>query len=632
MLRVLLRRSDWVTAGSLADHLGVTQRSIRSYVTSINERTPGGDAIESGPRGYRATPVAAEIAEPEAERGSPRERIHALIRRLLDAQDGVDVYETALELHVSSGTVEGDLRRIRGMLAGTDLSFSREAAVITLEGPELARRRFLSRVVDDVRDEGAHGDDAIRRAAEQVGFDTSSFASVGGDLLTGLRDSGFAVNELAADDVALHIVIAADRTARGHALDPRTDAGEQRARVAGIIDGIARERLGVRLGAGDLAHLAALTLLSVVELRPADVADVDPSVATAVADALSRAARTYGVELSDERFATRLALHVQNLVERAAEQLRSRNPMTRSLKSASPMVFEMAVSISGDLSDALGVAIPDDEITDIAMHLGTTLEVDRSPADKLTATIVSPGLEEMRQRLSQSVVRALGHEIEVTDVVSRHLAGGEATTDLVLSTVDPPTRHPGDAERVVRITPFLSGRDIDRVADAANRVRRQRRLSGLRAEMARWFVPTAFVRDIDAASPDDVIRQLGAALRREGIIDDAYIESTIERERLSSTAFTEHLAVPHALTMSAARTAIAVAVNEQAIEWGVDRVRVVALAAFSESDRAAFQTVFEQFVDVFADPDNARRIARRGVDLPSFLAELAALIDEPARG
>ena len=100
MLAILVRSADWVTAGYLADQLGVTPRSVRSYVTAINGQEP--DAIESGPLGYRATPRAATIALDvmEQHRGTPRERIHTLIRWLMESTEGVDVFEAALALHV----------------------------------------------------------------------------------------------------------------------------------------------------------------------------------------------------------------------------------------------------------------------------------------------------------------------------------------------------------------------------------------------------------------------------------------------------------------------------------------------------------------------------------------------------
>src|SRR5690606_22403482 len=116
-------------------------------------------------------------------------------------------------------------------------------------------------------------------------------------------------------------------------------------------------------------------------------------------------------------------------------------------------------------------------------------------------------------------------------------------------------------DHIVRIQPFLTEADVERVQAAAARVRRARRLARLRAELERYFSPDAFVHGL-TGSAEDAIRHLGALLVAEGVIDDDYVERTLERERLSSTAFTDALAVPHAIGMTATRTAIAIGVAD----------------------------------------------------------------------
>jgi lichenan operon transcriptional antiterminator len=96
---------------------------------------------------------------------------------------------------------------------------------------------------------------------------------------------------------------------------------------------------------------------------------------------------------------------------------------------------------------------------------------------------------------------------------------------------------------------------------------------------------------------------------------------------MSSTAFTDALAVPHAMEMSAARTSIAIAVNEQSMPWGDSRVNVVALIAFSAAERQAFQTVFDQFVEVFSERDDVQRIVKESVDFSSFIDALVHIMD-----
>ena len=87
------------------------------------------------------------------------------------------------------------------------------------------------------------------------------------------------------------------------------------------------------------------------------------------------------------------------------------------------------------------------------------------------------------------------------------------------------------------------------------------------------------------------------------------------------------LAVPHAIGMTATRTAIAVGLADPSIRWGDGRVQVVTMVAFSESDREAFQTVFEQLVEVFSERDSVQRILRRGTTFAAFLDELVAVVD-----
>jgi len=96
---------------------------------------------------------------------------------------------------------------------------------------------------------------------------------------------------------------------------------------------------------------------------------------------------------------------------------------------------------------------------------------------------------------------------------------------------------------------------------------------------------------------------------------------------MSSTAFTDNLAVPHAMSMSATQTSIAIVINDTPMAWGDNRVNVVALIAFSAAGRSTFQAVFDQFVEVFADRVEVQRLIKRSVDFASFIDELVHVMD-----
>ncbi len=636
LLGLLVREGEWATAATLADALGVTPRSVRSYVTALNARVAPGVAVESGSHGYRAGPDAAQALRAEGETGTPRDRLHTLVRALLDNADGIDVFDTADALHVSSATLEGDLARVRGLLGGTDLTLERSASRARLRGTEAAQRRLLSRLAHDEMDAGSFDLVALRRTLGEGSVGARAFGPFKTDLVARLGALGWFVNEFGIGDVVMHIAIAADRVARDRPLEAgdAVDAGArpEQSEIEAVIAELAERHLGVRLGSGDVRHLAMLVLTRVVApgaaiagAREQTRAQIDPEVESAVRSVVEQAAAEFLVDIVHEDFLLRLALHVQNLRQRAREQAWSRNPLTRSLKSTYPMIFEVAVFIANGLHERLGIPLLDDEIAYIAMHVGGRLERSRRADQLLTATIVCPGYYELHELLRSSVDRSLGQAIEVVGVETRVDPDWRSIdTDLVLTTIEPPVV----GDRIVRIQPFLTGADVERVQTAAGRIRRSRRLARLRRELERYFEPSAFVRGLDPALGEEgVIRSLGARLVGTGVIDDDYVERAIQRERLSSTAFTDALAVPHAIGMTASRTAIAIGIADPSMPWGEGRVQVVALVAFSESDREAFQTVFEQFVEVFSERDSVQRIVRRSSDFGGFLDELVAVID-----
>ncbi|WP_405373521.1 MULTISPECIES: BglG family transcription antiterminator [unclassified Microbacterium] len=630
-MALLSREPGWRTAGELADLVGVTPRSIRSYVAALNSRVSGADAVESGPSGYRAGAGAPDAIQAGASDETPRDRLHRLVRVILDAPDGVDVYETAARFHVSEATLDADLGRVRALLGGTRLTLERSASRVRLSGTEMAQRRLLSRLAHEEMEQGAFDLPALRRALGETTADATALVSFKSDLVAGLGELGYLVNEFGIGDVMMHIAITADRVRRGHRLDDVAgDVTPARLTIGVLVDRLTTAHLDVRLGEGDRDHLAALVQTRVVAPGAAEPDAVlrdrlDADVEGAVREVVSRAASQFLVDIDQEDFILRLALHVQNLRHRAQEQAWSRNALTRSLKSSYPMIFEVAVFIAEQLRELIGAPLFEDEIAYIAMHVGGRLERARQAGRLLTATLVSPGYYEMHELLHASIDRALGREIDVVAVETRADPDwSRIDTDLVLSTIDPP--HVAD--RIVRIQPFLTETDVERVQGAAARARRARRLAGLRAELERYFSPGAFVaRLAPAADEESVIRQLGSLLVTQGVIGADYVERTLERERMSSTAFTDALAVPHALGMTATRTAIAIGLADPSIGWGEGRVQVVALVAFSESDREAFQTVFEQLVEVFSERESVHRILRRGTTFGAFLDELVAVVD-----
>ncbi|KFF58682.1 transcriptional antiterminator [Cryobacterium sp. MLB-32] len=630
MLDYLLRSSVWVTAGELAEYLGVTPRSVRSYVTSVKAAADPLDVIESGPAGYRLNREAYEAfraGQPkrQPETDTPQSRLYQLVRRLTDSTEGLDVYELAADVFVSDSTVEADLARVRALLPDTGLSLVRHGSLVTLVGSETERRRLLSRMF---REESARG--FLELAAIQREFASNSLGAFKTDLIAMLDAQGYFVNEYGTNNVLLHVAIAVDRVGKRAVAEADTSpvAGPGLGiALAGLID----THFGVVLDVADLAYLVLLLQTRVLTPGHDHGTDtISENVARAddldvVRRIVAQASEEYLVDLADNDFITRLTLHVRNLIDRAEGQDYSRNPLTRSIKTAYPMIYELSVYIASELQRQVQIRINDDEIAYIAMHVGSYLEQQSRTEELVTCIIVCPNYYTMHVQLRQRVERLLSDDLMVVEQITRSdVPWTELRADLVLTTIDPPIPAVG----VIVIQPFLTEGDVHRIREAAIRVRRLRRRAQIKDDLLKFFDESLYLHNFSAPNEEAMIRELGGRMVARGLIDPSYVDGAIERERMSSTAFTDHLAVPHAMAMTARQTSIAIAVNDASMPWGDSRVNVVALIAFSAAGRASFQSFFDQFVEVFTERADVQRLIKRSVDFTSFIDELVHLIDK----
>lgn len=628
LLGYLAQADGWVTASELSDHLGVSTRSVRSYVTAVKATTKPLEVIASSTSGYRldrdlyAGFLAAHPRETSTE--TPRDRIYHLLRRLGDAPDGLDIYSLADTMYVSESTIESDLRKLRTELDGTALSLLRHESTVRISGPESDLRRLLSRMF---RDEGADGFLELDRIEKE--FESSNLRGFKTDLIAMLDSRGYFVNEYGINHVLLHAAITVDRAAKHPLPDMQPLPDETVPDVSAELSRLVGRHFGVALGPDDIATLSQLLTTRVVTPgRTAEGGQEPPphgeDELAVIRRIVARVSEEYLVDLDDEEFMVRLALHVGNLVTRAHDRSYSRNPMSRSIKTSYPMIYELAVFIASEIQRLESIVINDDEISYIALHVGSYLERQSRREERITCAIVCPNYYDMHLILRERLETLLGDELQVEIVITRtDVDWSELRADLVLTTIS----GASFADNVVVIQPFLTDGDVDGIRKAMGRTRRQRRRRRLRSDLNLFFDESMFFRNLHADDEVAMIRTLGQRMIEAGVIAPDYVDGAIERELMSSTAFTDNLAVPHSMAMTAKRTAICIAINDTAMPWGDSRVNVVALIGFSSTDRTTFQAIFDQFVSVFADRDDVQQLVRRSTDFSSFIEELVRAVE-----
>ena len=93
----------------------------------------------------------------------------------------------------------------------------------------------------------------------------------------------------------------------------------------------------------------------------------------------------YFLDDFDEIFATRFILHINNLLKRLHSNFSVRNPMAKDIMKTYPLIFDISVFVADIIQQETGYVINRDEISLIALHIGSFIE-----SSKLTKASFPP--------------------------------------------------------------------------------------------------------------------------------------------------------------------------------------------------------------------------------------------------
>lgn len=611
----------------LARRLGVSARSIRNYVATINRKGP---IVATSHRGYALDPRGrnqlATLTSRPSQVDTPEHRLQYLCRRLAQASDPISVHDLADRLFVSESTLESDLTRAREVFRQHDLTLRRDHHLIWLEGAERSRRRIVRQTLQEsgqglvptwhaFTEEYAHLDlPQLRKSVGAV-----------------IADSELEFNEYALADLLLHIAVTVDRMREEHMLPeserklpPRDPVIEEaRRRLTAVVE----ELFDLTLPDAEVEALYGVLAVRVIRASAsvAGEAVIDPQFRVLVDDLLNFVSSKYLLGPADPAMQLKLALHVQNLVARARSGHALTHPMGKAFQQSHPLLHDLALDFAQRIEERVGIQVPLAEVDYLALHMGMQYVAQVEQRDQLTITLVVPEYHGLGTSVAATLKSSLrGRGVIEKVVPSLDFDPAEVTSDLVVSCVEVVGRT--DAP-IVTVSPFLDHADLDRVSVAVATELDRNLRRRIRTSLFTLIDPSVFLR-VDAVSTrEDALGLMCARLEEAGYVGPGFLTGVLDRERRSATSFGGDFAIPHSMRMDAEATVISVLVSEKPIPWGTSSVRLVLLFALSPDGRQVFRDGLGQIIRLLGDPANTAALIGAATDARSFLAALGELLD-----
>ncbi len=611
--KLLMEQKSWVTAASLSDQMGVSVRTIKNYISDLNSICAS--LIESSGSGYRIDREMAAKLLNETSQHIPqtnKEMSSYVAIRLLRSPETLSLFDLCDELYISMSTLRTVMKRTKRMFEQYNLILAASGDNVEVRGEERNRRRMLSSIIFDESRFSFFNMEALQDSFDEIDID---YIIETVNLI--LFEHKYFINDFALFNVVLHITIAVDRH-----LKPHTDFAYSNVLplLPDYIYDLSRDLCAKfedyfeitfhRAELEDFAFLlyTSITSLMIDDINESNLADYVGQECLSLVDTMfDKLQDDYGVSLDSEEFRIRFALHVRGLLLRRKTGHYNHNPLTESIKTSCPLIYDAAVSLCSVLNDRSDYPpVIDDEIAYIAFHIGNFLEEQQASRTHIRIILNCPAYYDMRTTLKQKLMERFRDDILITNITSNELQLSEslADADLVLSTI--PLQGAVGMPSIT-INPFLTSADAGIIERTITQLKEAKKINTFYQELHKLLFPQ-FVEHIDRPlTKEEAIHYMCNKLYKNGYCQEDFEKRILEREALSSTVI-QNFAIPHTVKMQEANSCMYILINDTPIDWDSSPIQLIIMLCFSPADRQLFNTIFDPLAITLLNRSTVREI------------------------
>jgi mannitol/fructose-specific phosphotransferase system IIA component (Ntr-type) len=323
--------------------------------------------------------------------------------------------------------------------------------------------------------------------------------------------------------------------------------------------------------------------------------------------------KEYFLDLTkDDELFIGLVLHVRSVVNRLRYSYELKSTILDMLKNKYPLTFEMSLLFRDHFSSMFNIEMEENELSYIAAHLGAAIKriVDSSLEGQIKVAVASHLNYSSTQLLLTKLKSIYGQAIQIAGPFSVYekekIAASNAA--IVLSTVnikDIPIKD----SRLIVVSTFLEEQDLSRINRCLEGMKRDFVHPKLPMVIKQCFDKELFHYGVDMESRDEVITFLSQELIKKSYVAPAFLDAVLEREKISSTAFENGIAMPHPISNCSYKTVISVATLKKPILWNGQKVQYVFLLALREEDKKYLIRFFDLAVDTLNNTAKLKKVA-----------------------
>ena len=604
IMTIMNNQKDWIVGKDLAKLLNVSDRTIRNDIAAINEFYAD-TMIESNIRkGYRiqGEKVKRFIEETKKEIPETGEERRWLILKTLVEHNQVNIYQLADQMCISEFSLENDMNKIRKLLDNYQgLKIIRQSNMLQLSGGEREKRHLYEELISYKISGNLWN---LNKVAENfMRFDLLKVKELLKDIF---EEFHYQMNEVRIPTLLIHVGVILERNFACHFLKEDEEQQGKYGREEYEISRHFFEKIGARLS---------------LQVREAEICDfaiylehgkrkgyceeeqLQGLASDLVQHIIVEIREHFDIDFSEDcEFRLGLEVHTVSLLKRHYANVEIDHTCLEEVKRKYPLIFEMGVWVCKIMEEHLNIIISENEISFIALHLGSAYE-RANLRRKYRCLLICPHNQTVKDLCIQKIVNRFQDRMEIVGCMSYFEESliREKNLDLILTTQ--PVAHALDIE-TTEISMFFAHTDEAAVFQTLNRLDQIRYRNNFQFFILNLIREEFFTANMAVEEPEKIISDMCDKLYARGYVKENFKEGVLKRERLSPTSFFHGFAIPHNMShQETIHSAISTAILKQPVQWGSYEVRFVLLLAITEENRNFLKIFFDWLDDIVSNPE-----------------------------
>ena len=601
IMTIMNNQKDWIVGKDLAKLLNVSDRTIRNDIATM---------IESNIRkGYRiqGEKVKRFIEETKKEIPETGEERRWLILKTLVEHNQVNIYQLADQMCISEFSLENDMNKIRKLLDNYQgLKVIRQSNMLQLSGGEREKRHLYEELISYKISGNLWN---LNKVAENfMRFDLLKVKELLKDIF---EEFHYQMNEVRIPTLLIHVGVILERNFACHFLKEDEEQQGKYGREEYEISRHFFEKIGARLS---------------LQVREAEICDfaiylehgkrkgyceeeqLQGLASDLVQHIIVEIREHFDIDFSEDcEFRLGLEVHTVSLLKRHYANVEIDHTCLEEVKRKYPLIFEMGVWVCKIMEEHLNIIISENEISFIALHLGSAYE-RANLRRKYRCLLICPHNQTVKDLCIQKIVNRFQDRMEIVGCMSYFEESliREKNLDLILTTQ--PVAHALDIE-TTEISMFFAHTDEAAVFQTLNRLDQIRYRNNFQFFILNLIREEFFTANMAVEEPEKIISDMCDKLYARGYVKENFKEGVLKRERLSPTSFFHGFAIPHNMShQETIHSAISTAILKQPVQWGSYEVRFVLLLAITEENRNFLKIFFDWLDDIVSNPEKFARL------------------------